>query len=380
VRIVLVNHGTASEWGGGDGVQIRETARRLRQRGHAVSVQNSDRPEVADADIVHIFNCRVHQAFVQQMATCQAAGKPVVISPIWISIGRALWGSRGTFGLLKKAIIEGADKARAELELLQRRELVVALDQGCLNADGTGSYDLKWLDDIRSLLKEANGLLPNSWLELNAVQSDLYWSGDRFGVAHYGVDPKIFLDADPEPFRRHTGIHGPFVLQAGRVEAGKNQAMLCWALRETNLPIVFIGGTRHWPAYAQLCKEISGERLTLIDHLPQHLLASAYAAARVHCLASWMDTCGLVSLEAALSGTPLVGSTFGHELEYLRNDAWLADPGDPLSIRRCVEAAWQAGPHSERPIKLKQRILSDFNWEKTTTATEELYRRVIENV
>jgi len=380
VRIVLVNHGTASEWGGGDGVQIRETARRLRQRGHTVSIQNSDRPEVADADIVHIFNCRVHQAFVQQMATCQAAGKPVVISPIWISIGRALWGSRGTFGLLKKAIIEGADKARAELELLQRRELVVALDQGCLNADGTGSYDLKWLDDIRSLLKEANGLLPNSWLELNAVQSDLYWSGDRFGVAHYGVDPKIFLDADPEPFRRHTGIHGPFVLQAGRVEAGKNQAMLCWALRETNLPIVFIGGTRHWPAYAQLCKEISGERLTLIDHLPQHLLASAYAAARVHCLASWMDTCGLVSLEAALSGTPLVGSTFGHELEYLRNDAWLADPGDPLSIRRCVEAAWQAGPHSERPIKLKQRILSDFNWEKTTTATEELYRRVIENV
>jgi len=380
VRIVLVNHGTASEWGGGDGVQIRETARRLRQRGHAVSVQNSDRPEVADADIVHIFNCRVHQAFVQQMATCQAAGKPVVISPIWISIGRALWGSRGTFGLLKKAIIEGADKARAELELLQRRELVVALDQGCLNADGTGSYDLRWLDDIRSLLKEANGLLPNSWLELNAVQSDLYWSGDRFGVAHYGVDPKIFLDADPEPFRRHTGIHGPFVLQAGRVEAGKNQAMLCWALRETDLPIVFIGGTRHWPAYAQLCKEISGERLTLIDHLPQHLLASAYAAARVHCLASWMDTCGLVSLEAALSGTPLVGSTFGHELEYLRNDAWLADPGDPLSIRRCVEAAWQAGPHSERPIKLKQRILSDFNWEKTTTATEELYRRVIENV
>lgn len=379
MRIVLVNHGTASEWGGGDGVQIRETARRLRQRGHAVSVQNSDRPEVADADIVHIFNCRVHQAFVQQMATCQAAGKPVVISPIWISIGRALWGSRGTFGLLKKAIIEGADKARAELELLQRRELVVALDQGCLNADGTGSYDLRWLDDIRSLLKEANGLLPNSWLELNAVQSDLYWSGDRFGVAHYGVDPKIFLDADPEPFRRHTGIHGPFVLQAGRVEAGKNQAMLCWALRETDLPIVFIGGTRHWPAYAQLCKEISGERLTLIDHLPQHLLASAYAAARVHCLASWMDTCGLVSLEAALSGTPLVGSTFGHELEYLRNDAWLADPGDPLSIRRCVEAAWQAGPHSERPIKLKQRILSDFNWEKTTTDTEELYRRVIEN-
>ena len=33
-----------------------------------------------------------------------------------------------------------------------------------------------------------------------------------------------------------------------------------------------------------------------------------------HALPSWMETCGLVSLEAALSGTPLVGSTFGMNL------------------------------------------------------------------
>jgi glycosyltransferase involved in cell wall biosynthesis len=377
MRIVLVNHGTASEWGGGDGVQIRETARRLEQRGHIVSIQNSNRPEVADADLVHIFNCRVHEAFLQQMATCQAAGKPVVVSPIWISIGRALWGSRGTFGVLSKAIREGEQAAKLDLERLRRRELVVALEQGQLHASGTGSYDLNWLNDIRQLLHGVDGLLPNSWLELKAVQSDLYWCGDRFGIAHYGVDPSLFLDADPEPFRRHTGIRGPFVLQAGRVEAGKNQAMLCWALRHTNLPIVLIGGTRHWPSYAQLCKAISGERLTLIDHLPQELLASAYAAASVHCLASWMDTCGLVSLEAALSGTPLVGSTFGHELEYLQGDAWLADPGDPDSIRNAVEAAWQAKANSERPLRLKQRILAEYNWERTVSATEDLYKRVI---
>ena len=377
VRIVLVNHGKASEWGGGDGVQIRETARRLIQRGHEISMQNSDRPEVSNADLVHIFNCRVHQSFVRQIATCQAAGKPVVVSPIWISIGRALWGSRGSFGVLGKAIREGEESARLDLELLRRREIVVALDQGNLDAQGNGTYDLTWLQDIRKLLRSADGLLPNSWLELKAVQTDLHWSGDRFGVAHYGVDPAVFLDADPEPFQRHTGIRGPFVLQAGRVEAGKNQAMLCWALRQTRLPIVLIGGTSHWPAYAELCKAISGDRLTLIDHLPQDLLASAYAAARVHCLASWMDTCGLVSLEAALSGTPLVGSTFGHELEYLRGDAWLADPGDATSIRRAVEGAWEAGPHSERPLRLKERILADFNWEKTTSATEALYKKII---
>ena len=90
MKVVMVNHGTADQWGGGDSVQIKETAKRLIQRGYEVDIQNNDRPEVSDADIVHIFNCRVHSSFVQQIATCQANGKKVVVSPIWISLGRAI--------------------------------------------------------------------------------------------------------------------------------------------------------------------------------------------------------------------------------------------------------------------------------------------------
>lgn len=377
MKILLVNHGTASEWGGGDGVQMRETAARLKQRGHQVEIQNSDTPNVENAELVHIFNCRVSNSFIQQIATCKSAGKPIVVSPIWINIARALWGSRGTFALLQKAFQEGERNVEKELEDLRSRQLKIDLGNGVLDALGGGSYKLNWQSEVGRLLNSVDGLLPNSWLELKAVQTDLHWSGDSFKVAHYGVNPKLFIDADPEPFRKHTGIKGPFILQAGRVEPAKNQAMLCWALRETKVPIVLIGGTSHWPSYAELCKSISGDRLTLIDHMPQDLLASAYAAARVHCLASWMDTCGLVSLEAALSGTPLVGSTFGHELEYLQGDAWLADPADPSSIRKSVEAAWQAGPNSERPTRLKQRILGEFNWEKTVDATLDLYKEVL---
>ena len=73
----------------------------------------------------------------------------------------------------------------------------------------------------------------------------------------------------------------------------------------------------------------------------------------------------------------MVGSSFGHELEYLRNDAWLADPGDPENIAAAVMAAWEAGPRSERPLRLKRRILEEFNWERTVDATEALYKRVL---
>ena len=379
MRILLVNHGSAGEWGGGDGVQIRETGKRLQQRGHDVMAVNNDQPDCRGFDLVHIFNCRVEGSFHQQMASCKSAGVPVVVSPIWISLPRALWGSRGSTGVLTQAVQQGETAAAPLLEQLRTRELVVQLNQGPLNAEGHGNscwpLDRKGL---RQLLRETDGLLPNSWLELQALRSDLQWDGDCFEIAHYGVDPSLFLDADPEPFREYSGLREQFVMQAGRIEPGKNQAMLCWALRNNDIPIVLIGASKHWPSYAELCRSISGSRLSIFDHIPQNLLASAYAAAAVHTLPSWMETCGLVSLEAALSGTPLVGSTFGHELEYLGGDAWYADPGDEVSLKNAVLAALEAGRQHSRPIAMKRKVLERFNWEQTVDATERLYQRVLE--
>jgi glycosyltransferase involved in cell wall biosynthesis len=140
---------------------------------------------------------------------------------------------------------------------------------------------------------------------------------------------------------------------------------------------VLIGSGRHWPSYTDLCRAISGDRLRIIEHLPQEMLASAYAASGCHCLVSWMDTCGLVSLEASLSGTPLVGSTFGHELEYLEDDAWLADPADPTSIRRAVEQAWASPRNGGKSQRMKQKSLTRFNWEETTNRTVAMYESVL---
>ena len=142
-------------------------------------------------------------------------------------------------------------KKRAEENAIKRelncqnRSLQVHMDHGFLNPDGKGTYDLKWVDDMAKLLGQVDGLLPNSWLELKAVQTDLAWDGNKYGVAPYGADPKIFMDADERLFREYSGIKGEYVLQAGRIEAGKN-CNANWATH-TNM-VVLIGGTKHWPA------------------------------------------------------------------------------------------------------------------------------------
>lgn len=376
MRVLMVNHSTAGEWGGGDTVQMVETARSLRKLGIQVEIRNDDNPEVSGYDIVHIFNCRVRHAFPRQIKACLSGDAKFLVTPIWINLGRALWGSRGSVPILEMAA-NGEKRGFEGLELLKSEKLVVEMGNGNLRADGSGTYNGDWHQELKGWFRQVKWVLPNSWLELKGVQNDLHWKSRGFGVAEYGVNPATFLEPDPELFRNWSGIRGEFVVQAGRIEPGKNQAMLLWALRGTGIRVVLIGSGKHWPSYTELCKRIGGEYLTVIDHLPQDMLASAYAASSCHSLVSWMDTCGLVSLEAALSGTPIVGSTFGHELEYLRDNAWLADPGDEDSIRTAVLEAIESGRYNAKSRLLKERILSDYSWDRSALKTLEFYQRII---
>ena len=370
----MVNHSGAANWKGGDSVQIRETTERLYQRGHQVGITNNDQPDPRGFDLVHLFNCREFNIFEKQLKSCAKEDVPVVASPIWISIPKAFWGSRATFSAIQDAIESGTEE---NLKLLQERRLVLEESGEAHHSNGFGHDEKFGLPKLRELMKKVDGLLPNSLLEMKAIRDDLLWTGNSFNIANYGVNPKIFLDADAKEFKSQTGINQPFVMQAGRIEPAKNQAMLCWALRNTNIPIVLVGSSENWPAYGELCKEISGDKLTIIDHLPQSLLASAYSAAAVHILPSWCETCGLVSLEAAINNTPVIGSSFGHELEYLKDDALYVDPADTNSVLTSVIQSLEEGKHHPRVSRLKNRVLTDFNWERTTDSTMKLYENVI---
>ncbi len=377
MKVLMVNHSGAASWKGGDSVQIRETTERLYQRGHQIAITNNDQPDTKGFDLVHLFNCREFNNFGKQLQSCDKEGVPVVASPIWISIPKAFWGSRATFSAIQDAMESGKED---NLRLLKERILVLEESGEAHYSNGFG-HDKKFgLPKLRELMQKVDGLLPNSYLEMKAIRDDLFWKGNSFEIANYGVNPKIFLDSDPKEFKDKTGINQPFIMQAGRIEPAKNQAMLCWALRKTNIPIVLIGSSENWPAYGELCKEISGDKLTIIDHLPQSLLGSAYAAAAVHILPSWCETCGLVSLEAAINNTPVIGSTFGHELEYLKDDALYVDPADSESVLTSVIQSFEEGKQHPRVSKLKKRVLTEFNWEKTTDSTIKLYNDVINKV
>jgi glycosyltransferase involved in cell wall biosynthesis len=60
----------------------------------------------------------------------------------------------------------------------------------------------------------------------------------------------------------------------------------------------------------------------------------------VHVLASWFETTGLVSLEAAMMDCNVVVTKKGDTVEYFSDMAYYCEPDDINSIRNAIEKAY----------------------------------------
>ena len=94
-----------------------------------------------------------------------------------------------------------------------------------------------------------------------------------------------------------------------------------------------------------------------------------YGACAAHVSASWYETPGLASLEAASCNRPIVVTPGGATREYFGSDAEYCAPDDVVSIRRAVERAL-ARPASNG---LANRIATEFTWEVAAQETIKAY-------
>ncbi|MGO9098872.1 MAG: glycosyltransferase, partial [Mycobacterium sp.] len=111
----------------------------------------------------------------------------------------------------------------------------------------------------------------------------------------------------------------PYVLNvAARFSYRKNQLSVIKALRNATLNVVFIGRATNSVErrYLDECVAQSTSHMTFINRpLSESDLIPLYQQARVHVLASWFETPGLVSLEAAMAGCAIVSTNRGSASE-----------------------------------------------------------------
>lgn len=223
----------------------------------------------------------------------------------------------------------------------------------------------------RAIYRACDVVIAQSPSEADALGNDFGIARERIVVSYVGAEPR-YADASSELFFNQFGLRD-FVLCVGRVDPNKNQLSLIRALKDETLTLVLAGGSIA-PPYLEQCKAIAGSNVYFLPSLTAEELKSAYAAARVHVLASWLEVVGFVTLEAAVAGCNVVLSKYHGGRDYVGAQGWYCEPADLDSIRRAVLEAY----HAPRQTGLKEYLLKTFTWEKHAQGIREAYDRALQ--
>jgi D-inositol-3-phosphate glycosyltransferase len=165
---------------------------------------------------------------------------------------------------------------------------------------------------------------------------------DRIEIVPPGVDHAFFSPGDRRGARHalRLGDH-PVLLFVGRIQPLKGVDVAVRALAELgrdDAVLVVVGGASGVEGRAEAARVRAlvddlglTERVRFVDPQPHHLLSTYYRAADVCLVPSRSESFGLVALEAAACGTPVVAAAVGG-LRTLVDDGqtgYLVDGRDP---------------------------------------------------
>jgi glycosyltransferase involved in cell wall biosynthesis len=185
-------------------------------------------------------------------------------------------------------------------------------------------------------------------------------------------DSNAHLDGEtlPPELERFRGA----ILCVATIGCLKNQLRLVRALKGVDIPLVLVGQpSPNTMKYFKQVQREAGPNVHFAGQVKHDDVRHYYRIAKVHVLASWMETTGLSSLEAGIAGCNLVITDKGDTKEYFGDLAVYCDPGSVASIREAVLKAYAAPACTT----LQDRIRTRFNWANTALATMDGYHQIL---
>lgn len=205
-------------------------------------------------------------------------------------------------------------------------------------------------------------------------------------VLHNGIEPRRWrVNASDVAAARaaHSPDGAPLLLFFGRLEWEKGVQDLLAALPRvrrfwpgTRLVVAGSGTHRDW-LVEQARKHKVRRAVDFVGHLSDRALAATLAAADSVVLPSKYEPFGIVALEAAAAGTPLVASTAGGLGEVVLDGVTGLSftPGDVDGLATAVRSVLDDRPSARRRARAaKARLATDFDWSKIAADTAAVYR------
>ena len=225
---------------------------------------------------------------------------------------------------------------------------------------------------------------------------------DGITVLHNGIDPAGWSVPVPSPApspstaatapswhltpgRRRSPVGRPTLVTFGRLEWEKGIQDVIAALPAirrahpgTRLAVAGTGSHAAWLAQRARAARVRGA-VTMLGHVDDAALVDLLARASAVVLPSRYEPFGIVALEAAAVGAPLVASRAGGLGEVVLDGVTglSFDPGDVAGCAAAVIAALDdPGAAARRADAARARLATDFAWPAIAADTAALYARV----
>jgi len=353
---------------GGDMVQMLKTKEFLEKLGVTVDVSLEFEPDLTDYDLVHLFNLMEPQDIYRQMINAKKQNKKIALSTIYGLYTEFERKARG--GIFQKVANFLSPYQINYLKTLIKHYFEKRFHKGVFKMIYKGYYGL-----MKEIVDNTSVFLPNSVSEMNRVATEFNLKNYNFVSIPNAIDKSVFSDTDTEKLNKYSEFKD-CILCAARIEGRKSTLNLVKAVKGTNYKLVLVGKeSQNQKKYVEQVHEEAGDNVTFLGAISHDDLRDLYKVAKVHVLASWMETPGLSSLEAAAMGCNIVVTKKGDTYDYFEDYAFYCEPDDVDSIKRAIDRAY----NSTFNPKLKEKILTDYIWEKTAQETLKGYELILKH-
>jgi D-inositol-3-phosphate glycosyltransferase len=243
------------------------------------------------------------------------------------------------------------------------------------------------------LALQADAVIASSTAEVDALLENVGAQVDKVWIMPPGVDTALFR---PEPdagdaVRLALGVENgrPLLAVVGRVQELKGQRLAVRALAALPAPrplLVIAGeptpGDEHYMvALRELAVQLGVEGdVRFVGALARDAVAELFAAATITLVPSHSETFGLVALESAASGTPVIAQRVSGLTESVADgeSGVLVESRDPEEWARVISLLLDDPLYYEELALSARQFAEGFSWATSTSILLDVYEGLVQ--
>jgi D-inositol-3-phosphate glycosyltransferase len=236
----------------------------------------------------------------------------------------------------------------------------------------------------------SDAILASSEAEANQLRTLYHAPSERIEVVAPGVDHAFFSPGDQAGARAAAGLDaGPVLLFVGRIQPLKGLDVAVRTLAEldrADATLVVVGGPsgpfgdQELARVRDLGTDLGvADRIRWVDPQPHHLLSTWYRAADVCLVPSRSESFGLVALEAAACGTPVVAAAVGGLRSIVEHGrtGFLVEGRDPAVFAAYVDEVLAAPDVADAMATAATARAATYTWSTTAARLRRLYADLV---